>query len=600
MVERFGTALDCVDVGFLPDRTLDRLPLSSQIGRTRVGGVDLNKPRIRAALAAVLALSASPAGFTVADLTRKVHAMTGQTPEGYTSRQAAYDLRKLRGKDLVSKPVRSRRYLTPPAAARTITALLTLRDQVIGPILAGVRSPRLGAKPAARAGGDAQLGEARARVQEASEQPRPASLAGVRLRDVAEQLIAALREAAGETDARVTALLEQLSGIEDLDEAMEAELAALRAEAVARDAELEARLARTKAELGIERRRAEDASRAAEAGEELTEALRAQVAGLEQTVARVEGELVATRVEADTATGQAAERQARLQELTDALAAESRRREELDGQTTLLRRERNELAAGLAAAGERAAAAEARADGLNQKLIEALAAARTAEAAGERAERLAHAREQQADQAATAQRGAERRAEAAERVTERAEARAEAAERRASDARAEATKVREQSERAGQELAAARAIVDELRRRATAEVDLARTRESTGGPTEAAASSRTRPPKSAPLSQPSTSGQTPARARRWAEIPEARIGRYTVCPGSPVRVQGLRGVHRVVRIEQHTVDGRVNVEISQPGGRPTRSFPADSVRYVQPSSKAAKSGIQDEPTAGES
>jgi len=29
----------------------------------------------------VLALSASPAGFTVADLTGKVHAMTGQTPQ---------------------------------------------------------------------------------------------------------------------------------------------------------------------------------------------------------------------------------------------------------------------------------------------------------------------------------------------------------------------------------------------------------------------------------------------------------------------------------------------------------------------------------------
>jgi len=57
-------------------------------------------------------------------------------------------------------------------------------------------------------------------------------------------------------------------------------------------------------------------------------------------------------------------------------------------------------------------------------------------------------------------------------------------------------------------------------------------------------------------------------------------------------------VHRVVRIEQHTTDGRVDIEIRPPGGRPTRSFPADSVRYVQPSSKAAKSGIHDEPTAG--
>src|SRR6266700_8388101 len=58
------------------------------------------------------------------------------------------NLRKLRGKRLIAKPGQSRRYLVPPTAARTIAALLTLRDQVIGPILAGVRSPRLGRKPA--------------------------------------------------------------------------------------------------------------------------------------------------------------------------------------------------------------------------------------------------------------------------------------------------------------------------------------------------------------------------------------------------------------------------------------------------------------------
>jgi len=71
--------------------------------------------------------------------------MGGQS--GYTIRQAAYDLRKLRGKDLLVKPGRSRRYQVPPQAARTIAALLALRDQVIGPSLAGVRSPRLGRKP---------------------------------------------------------------------------------------------------------------------------------------------------------------------------------------------------------------------------------------------------------------------------------------------------------------------------------------------------------------------------------------------------------------------------------------------------------------------
>jgi hypothetical protein len=147
MVDRFTTMLDCVDIGFLPDGILDELPTASQIGATRVGGVDLNKPRIRAALAAASALAVGPDGFTVADFAARVHAMTGQTEADYSIRQAAYDLRKLRAKNLVVKPGRSRRYLVPAQAARTITALSVLRDQVLGPIVAGVRVPRQGRPP---------------------------------------------------------------------------------------------------------------------------------------------------------------------------------------------------------------------------------------------------------------------------------------------------------------------------------------------------------------------------------------------------------------------------------------------------------------------
>jgi hypothetical protein len=147
ITEGFCSALDCVDVSFVADDVLDTLPLPTQIGATRVGGIDLNRPRMRAALAAVLALTAAPGGFTVAQFTTKVHTMTGQTDHDYTVRQGAYDLRKLRGKKLIDKPGRSRRYHTPLPAARSITALLTLREQVIGPILAGIRSPRTGRKP---------------------------------------------------------------------------------------------------------------------------------------------------------------------------------------------------------------------------------------------------------------------------------------------------------------------------------------------------------------------------------------------------------------------------------------------------------------------
>jgi len=87
----------------------------------------------------------APGGFTVAEHAARVRQITGH--DDYTIRQAAYDLRKLRGRQLVDKPGRTRRYHVPRPAARTLSALLTLRNHVIAPILAGVRSPRMGRKP---------------------------------------------------------------------------------------------------------------------------------------------------------------------------------------------------------------------------------------------------------------------------------------------------------------------------------------------------------------------------------------------------------------------------------------------------------------------
>ncbi len=145
MADRFATTLDCADIGFLPDGVLDELPLPARAGARRIAGLDLNKPRIRAALAAALALAPAPGGFTVSDFTAQVRHLIRH--DGYTTRQASYDLRKLRGKGLTDKPGRTRRYHVPPQAARTIAALLALRDHVIAPILAGVRSPRTGRKP---------------------------------------------------------------------------------------------------------------------------------------------------------------------------------------------------------------------------------------------------------------------------------------------------------------------------------------------------------------------------------------------------------------------------------------------------------------------
>ncbi len=147
MVAGFLTTLHAVDHAFVSDDTLEQLPLPSAVGKTKVGGVDLNKARMRVLLAAVLTLAPAPQGFRVADVAAQVHAMTGQTGDAYGTRHAAYDLKKLRAKQLIEAIPASRRYRVPPAGARTIAALLILRDNVIKPILAGTAKPKVGRKP---------------------------------------------------------------------------------------------------------------------------------------------------------------------------------------------------------------------------------------------------------------------------------------------------------------------------------------------------------------------------------------------------------------------------------------------------------------------
>ena len=56
--------------------------------------------------------------------------------------------RKLRGKDLVIKPGRTRRYQIPGPGAAPIAALLTLRDRSSAPSSPVSAGPRLGRKPA--------------------------------------------------------------------------------------------------------------------------------------------------------------------------------------------------------------------------------------------------------------------------------------------------------------------------------------------------------------------------------------------------------------------------------------------------------------------
>ena len=70
-----------------------------------------------------------------------------QTRLPYTTRSAAYDLSKFRGKEMVQRVGETRRYRTTPDSIRTLAALFILREKVIRPVIAGAAKPHPGRPP---------------------------------------------------------------------------------------------------------------------------------------------------------------------------------------------------------------------------------------------------------------------------------------------------------------------------------------------------------------------------------------------------------------------------------------------------------------------
>ncbi len=64
---------------------LEELWTPSRVGTTKVGGIDLNKPRMRWVVEAVIALclSLSPHGFTASELARQVRVLSNQGESEY-------------------------------------------------------------------------------------------------------------------------------------------------------------------------------------------------------------------------------------------------------------------------------------------------------------------------------------------------------------------------------------------------------------------------------------------------------------------------------------------------------------------------------------
>jgi hypothetical protein len=139
ILERFMQALSCIDQCFIGDDMLERLPEPALVGKAKVGGIDLNKPRMRRVADAVLMLSWRPGGFTSSELSDQVTACNSQSKDCYSPRQAAYDLKKLRGKHIVERIGKTRHYRSTPAGLRAIAALVVIREKAIRPLLAAAQ-----------------------------------------------------------------------------------------------------------------------------------------------------------------------------------------------------------------------------------------------------------------------------------------------------------------------------------------------------------------------------------------------------------------------------------------------------------------------------
>jgi hypothetical protein len=76
-----------------------------------------------------------------------VREIVKDTNSHYHPRNASYDLKKFRGKQLVHLINHSRRYETTPDGLRSMAAFLVLRQKVLMPLLASTGKRKTGPKP---------------------------------------------------------------------------------------------------------------------------------------------------------------------------------------------------------------------------------------------------------------------------------------------------------------------------------------------------------------------------------------------------------------------------------------------------------------------
>ncbi len=119
--------------------TFNQVTLPSQVDGLHAPGLRFGDRRVMAVMAATVGFSHLMAGFGNRQLTELVATLTD---EPYTSRQATYDLRRLRRKGLIERLPHTHRYRLTPLGRRVAVLFTKAHGRVLAPGLAWL-DPRL-------------------------------------------------------------------------------------------------------------------------------------------------------------------------------------------------------------------------------------------------------------------------------------------------------------------------------------------------------------------------------------------------------------------------------------------------------------------------
>jgi hypothetical protein len=140
IMNSFLDNMEHLHVAHIDDGTLEDLATPSQKGKNRLSGIDLNNKRNIQVMQIALALSIKPGGFTSNDVAEKMGGLSGSP---HSKAKARYDLRKLRGKNLLVRIKGKTRYCLTKQGVQIITAILSYWGHQIPALLAAVNNEAL-------------------------------------------------------------------------------------------------------------------------------------------------------------------------------------------------------------------------------------------------------------------------------------------------------------------------------------------------------------------------------------------------------------------------------------------------------------------------